>query len=127
MMGVIKSGRLPLWMQRLRSAEMLDTLVKDTSGGVSLEKAHPLIRETMRECLTQIWDPEGVKEILHDIRSGAISVREFHSETPSPMSLPLQWAQEAAVMYDYYPTTRGVQAAVEDAVSYTHLTLPTIA
>lgn len=114
MMGVKKSGRLPLWMQRLRSVEMLDTLVKDTSGGVSLEKAHPLIRETMRECLTQIWDPEGVKEILHDIRSGAISVREFHSETPSPMSLPLQWAQEAAVMYDYYPTTRGVQAAVED-------------
>ena len=30
------------------------------------------------------------------------------------MSLPLQWAQEAAVMYDYYPTTRGVQAAAED-------------
>ena len=35
MMEVKKSGRLPLWMQRLRSAEMLDSLVKDTSGGVS--------------------------------------------------------------------------------------------
>ena len=114
MMGVKKSGRLPLWMQRLRSAEMLDTLVRDASGRMSLAKSHPLIRETMQECLTQIWDPEGVREILHDIRSGAISVREFHLETPSPMSLPLQWAQEAAVMYDYYPTGRGVQAAVEE-------------
>ena len=106
MMGVRKNGRLPLWMQRLRSAEMLDTIVR--------EKKHPLILETKRECLTQMWDPEGVKEVLHGIRSGAICVREFHSEIPSPMSLPLQWQQEAAVMYDYYPTPRGVHAAVEE-------------
>lgn len=106
MMGVKKNGRLPLWMQRLRSAEMLDTIVR--------EKKHPLILETKKECLTQMWDPEGVKEILHDIRSGAITVREFHSDVPSPMSLPLQWQQEAAVMYDYYPTPRGVHAAVEE-------------
>ena len=99
MMGVKKNGRLPLWMQRLRSAEMLDTIVR--------EKKHPLILETKKECLTQMWDPEGVKEILHDIRSGTITVREFHSDVPSPMSLPLQWQQEAAVMYDYYPTPRG--------------------
>lgn len=106
MMGVKKNGRLPLWMQRLRSAEMLDTIVR--------EKKHPLILETKKECLTQMWDPEGVKEILHDIRSGAITVREFHSDVPSPMSLPLQWQQEAAVMYDYYPTPRGVHASVEE-------------
>ena len=106
MMGVKKNGRLPLWMQRLRSAEMLDTIVR--------EKKHPLILETKKECLTQMWDPEGVKEILHDIRSGAITVREIHSDVPSPMSLPLQWQQEAAVMYDYYPTPRGVHASVEE-------------
>jgi len=36
-MGVRKSGRQPLWVQRLRSAQMLDTLMK--------YKNHPLIRE----------------------------------------------------------------------------------
>ncbi len=107
MMGVRKVGRQPLWMQRLRSAQMLEQVVR--------EPGHPLMRETRRECLQELWDSNGVKELLEDIRSGAVAVREIYTQTPSPMSLPLQWAQEAAVMYDYAPTTRGVYAAVEEA------------
>ncbi len=108
MMGVRKNGRQPLWMQRLRSAEMLDQVVR--------EKAHPLIRETRRECMKQLWDAEGVRVLLSDIRSGAVKIREVYTETPSPMSLPLQWGQEAAVMYDYAPTPRGIHGAVEEAL-----------
>lgn len=108
MMGVRSKSRLPLWMQRLRSAEMLEQVVR--------EKEHPLIKETRRECMKQLWDADGVKEILHRIRSGEITVREIYTETPSPMSLPLQWAQEAAVMYDYAPTPGGIHAAVEEAL-----------
>ncbi len=106
MMGVRKNGRQPLWMQRLRSAELLEQVVR--------KKEHPLIRETRRECMQELWDGEGVKELLNDIRSGRITVREVYSETPSPMSLPLQWGQEAAVMYDYAPTPRGIHNAVEE-------------
>lgn len=108
MMGVRGNGRQPLWMQRLRSAEMLDQVVR--------EKEHPLIRETRQECMHQLWDVAGVRELLEQIRSGAVLVREFHTETPSPMSLPLQWQQEAAVMYDYAPTPGGIYAAVEEAL-----------
>lgn len=108
MMGVRKSGRQPLWMQRLRSAEMLEQVVR--------EKEHPLIRETRQECMRQFWDAAGVIELLHQIRSGEVTVREVYTETPSPMSLPLQWAQEAAVMYDYTPTPRGIHSAVEAAL-----------
>ncbi|MCM1569439.1 MAG: DEAD/DEAH box helicase [Roseburia sp.] len=108
MMGVRRNGRQPLWMQRLRSAEMLDSVVR--------EKEHPLLRETRRECLEQLWDGEGVKELLEKIRCGQIRVREIYTETPSPMSLPLQWGQEAAVMYDYAPTPGGIHAAVEEAL-----------
>lgn len=108
MMGVRKNGRQPLWMQRLRSAEMLDQLVR--------EKEHPLIRETRRECLRQIWDAEGVRQLLEKIHAGEIRVREVYTDTASPMSLPLQWSQEAAVMYDYTPTPRGIHAAVEEAL-----------
>lgn len=108
MMGVRKNGRQPLWMQRLRSAEMLDQVVR--------KKAHPLIRETRRECMKQLWDAEGVRVLLSDIRSGAVKVRELYTQTPSPMSLPLQWGQEAAVMYDYAPTPRGIHGAVEEAL-----------
>ena len=106
MMSVRKNGRQPLWMQRLRSAELLEQVVR--------KKEHPLIRETRRECMQELWDGEGVKELLNDIRSGRITVREVYSETPSPMSLPLQWGQEAAVMYDYAPTPRGIHNAVEE-------------
>lgn len=108
MMGVRRNSRQPLWRQRLKSAELLEQVVR--------EKDHPLIRETRRECMQELWDAEGVRELLCDIRSGAVEVREIYTEVPSPMSLPLQWAQEAAVMYDYAPTPRGIHAAVEDAL-----------
>lgn len=108
MMGVKRNGRQPLWMQRLRSAQMLESLVR--------EQEHPLIRETRRECMNEIWDVKGVQELLADIHAGAVQVREIYTEIPSPMSLPLQWGQEAAVMYDYAPTPRGIHAAVEEAL-----------
>lgn len=107
MMGVRKNGRQPLWMQRQRSAELLEQVVR--------EKEHPLIRETRRECIQELWDAKGVQELLEDIRSGAVQVREIYTETPSPMSLPLQWGQEAAMMYDYAPTPRGIHEAVAEA------------
>ncbi len=108
MMGAKGSGRQPLWMQRLRSAEMLEQVV--------CEKEHPLLRETRRECMEQIWDVEGTREVLRQIRLGEILVREIYTDTASPMSLPLQWSQEAAVMYDYAPTPRGIHRAVEEAL-----------
>lgn len=108
MMGVRRNGRQPLWMQRLRSAEMMEQVVQ--------EEGHPLIRETRQECMRQLWDAEGVRELLCGIRSGLIRVREIYTDTPSPMSLPLQWAQEAAVMYDYAPTPRKIHAVVEETL-----------
>lgn len=108
MMGAKGSGRQPLWLQRLRSAELLDKVVR--------EKEHPLFRETRRECLKQLWDADGVRELLEKIHAGEITVREIYTDTASPMSLPLRWSQEAAVMYDYAPTPRGIHAAVEEAL-----------
>lgn len=108
MMGVRRNGRQPLWMQRLKSAQMLEQVVR--------EKEHPLIRETRRECMQELWDSEGLRQLLSDIRAGAVDVREVYTDVPSPMSLPLQWAQEAAVMYDYAPTPGGIHEAVRDAL-----------
>lgn len=108
MMGARGKGRQPLWMQRLRSAEMLDQ--------VAGESEHPLIRETKQECMQQLWDVAGVRELLERIRSGEVLIHEVHTKTPSPMSLPLQWSQEAAVMYDYAPTPGGIYRTVEEAL-----------
>ena len=110
MMGMKQNGRQPLWMQRLKSTEMLDSLMD--------EKDHPLIRETKRECLEDQWDIEGVIQVLHEIRAGLIHVREVYTEVPSPMSLPLQWQVEAAEMYEYAPVTPGIRQAVYDELKY---------
>ena len=116
MMGIRKNGRQPLWLQRLRSAEMMDSLL---SVG-----EHPLIRETRRECLEDQWDIDGVEYVLNRIRSGAIVVHEVQTEIPSPMSLPFQWQMEAAAMYDYYPATKGVPDAVEQGLSQAEMIKP---
>lgn len=82
MMGMRRNKRQPLWMQRLRSTEMLEALLQ--------EEHHPLIMETKRECMEDQWDLKGLLEILYAIRSGDIHVHELQLDTPSPLSLPLQ-------------------------------------
>ena len=109
MMGVKKSGRLPLWVQRMRSADMLDSMIDHAD--------HPLLRETKRECMEDYWDIPGALYVLNGIRAGSIRVREMFSQTPSPMSHLLRRQTEAQMMYDYAPTPPGVHAAVAKALS----------
>lgn len=104
MMGMRRNKRQPLWMQRLRSTEMLEALLQ--------EEQHPLILETKRECMEDQWDLKGLLKVLYAIRSGDIHVHEMQLDTPSPLSLPLQWRVEAAEMYEYTPTTPRIHQAV---------------
>ncbi len=116
MMGVRKAGRQPLWVQRMRSAEMLDSLMK--------YERHPLIRETRRECLEDYWDLPGLEYVLSSIRSGNIRICELHLDTPSPMSFLLRQQTEAANMYDYSPTPMGIHRASEEALKDAKLIAP---
>lgn len=92
MMGMRGRGRQPLWVQRLRGAESL--------AGAVLSKDHPMVREALRECREDWLDVAGAVEVLRRIRSGAIRVIEMHTETPSPMALPLRRQVEAELMYE---------------------------
>lgn len=113
MMGVKNAKRQPLWVQRLRSSQMLDSVLKD--------EKHPLIRETKRECLEDYWDLEGVEFVLNGIRFGTIQVHEMYQDTPSPMSLPLRRQTEASMMYDYAPTPQSIHRATEEALQKVEL------
>lgn len=116
MMGVRNNKRQPLWIQRMRSAEMLASLLKYDN--------HPLIRETKRECLEDFWDLPGVEYILNSIRSGDITVFEIYPETPSPMSLPLRRQTEASQMYDYSPTPMSIHQATAEALKQAQMITP---
>ena len=69
MMGTRKYGqRIPLWVQRLRSVDAMENARKYID--------HPLIIETMRECLEEIFDIPNTIRVLKDIEQGRIQVVE---------------------------------------------------
>ncbi|MCL2811800.1 MAG: DEAD/DEAH box helicase [Clostridia bacterium] len=108
MMGAKNGKRQPLWVQRLRGAQALDQAVAD--------RQHPLMRETLRECLEDYLDMPAIELVLRGIASGEIRIREMRLNEPSPMSLPLRRAAEADFMYDYSPRTSAARRAVDQAV-----------
>lgn len=116
LMGVRSNKRQPLWIQRMRSAELLSSLVRQGS--------HPILRETARECLDDYWDLPGVITIINGILSGNIKIREMYLDTPSPMSLPLRRQTEASMMYDYTPTPINIHLASSEALKQAKLITP---
>ena len=47
---------------------------------------HPLVNQTLRDCLTELCDLEGLKRLLADIASGAVRCVGVESPEPSPLS-----------------------------------------
>jgi len=107
MMGVRKNTRNPLWIQRVRASEMMDGAIRHPD--------HPLIRETIRECLEDTWDLPGLERLLTGIQSGTVQVRELYLDEPSPMSLPLRRQAEVDLIYAYTPTTENILTAAAEA------------
>lgn len=68
--------RTPLWLQRRRSGDLLTVAAKFCS--------FPMLMETYRECLRDVFDMSGFQKLLKDVQSRAIRVREVRSEHPSP-------------------------------------------
>ena len=112
MMGVRKYGqRLPLWIQRLRSVDALESAQKYMD--------HPLIIETMRECLENIFDIPNTISVLKDIEAGKIKVFEKKTWYPSPFASEIlfQFQQEFLYMEkaphpgnNDYPSISGPEA-----------------
>lgn len=109
LMGARNGRRLPLWVQRLRSSETLTDALKN--------KIHPMIQETVRECMNYYLDISAAKEVLKQIRTGEIEVSEIHLDTPSPMSLNLRRAAEAELMYETIIPTAAKAVSSEEDVS----------
>lgn len=109
MMGVRPGGRVPLWVQRIRGAEAL--------ARAGEHPTHPLLVETLHDCMNRHIDVEGLAQLLKDIRAGRICLvtRRVREGKPSPMTLSLRRQVEAELMYDYYPSHAMAQGlCIED-------------
>jgi ATP-dependent helicase Lhr and Lhr-like helicase len=84
--------RSPLWAQRKRAADLLAV--------ASRYGSFPIILETYRECLRDVFDLPGLVEILRRIASRRIRVLTVDSRTPSPFAASLLFSYVANFIYD---------------------------
>jgi len=85
-------GRRPLWAQRLKAQNLLAVVRRYPS--------FPIVLETYRQALADLFDLAGLKELLRAIRSRAIRVHEAETATASPFARSLVFAYVAAYIYE---------------------------
>lgn len=75
--------RMPLWLQRLKSLDLLQVVRQFPS--------FPILVETYREVLQDAFDMQGLKETLAEIAAGKIRVHSVQTDVPSPFAASLQF------------------------------------
>jgi ATP-dependent helicase Lhr and Lhr-like helicase len=75
--------RMPLWLQRLKSLDLLQTVRQYPS--------FPILVETYREVLQDAFDMDGLKATLADIAAGNIRIHNVNTDVPSPFAASLQF------------------------------------
>ena len=98
--------RVPLWMQRDRAKKLL--------ARVARYGDFPIVVETWRTCLEDLFDMASLKELLQEVERGAIRVDETVSSAASPFASDLIWRTTNRLMYeDDTPRKRGSGALRE--------------
>jgi ATP-dependent Lhr-like helicase len=88
-----RSGaRTPLWQQRQRAADLL--VVASRYG------SFPILVETYRECLSDVFDLPALTELLAGIERREIGVHAVETAAASPFASSLMFDYVAAYMYE---------------------------
>src|SRR5580765_3721445 len=75
--------RMPLWLQRLKSLDLLQVVQQFPS--------FPILVETYREVLQDAFDMQRLKDTLTAIASGGIRIHNVQTDAPSPFAASLQF------------------------------------
>ncbi|GLW62769.1 DEAD/DEAH box helicase [Actinomadura rubrobrunea] len=84
--------RMPLWQQRQRAAQLLAVASKYPS--------FPIVLETMRECLQDVFDVPGLTQVMRDLSGRRTRVVEVETPEPSPFARSLLFRYVGAFMYE---------------------------
>ncbi len=85
-------SRTPLWQQRQRAADLLAV--------ASRYGSFPILVETYRECLSDVFDLPALRDVLRGVRSREIAVHSVETPRASPFASSLLFDYVAAYMYD---------------------------
>ena len=84
--------RTPLWQQRQRSALLLQV--------ASQFGSFPVVLETMREVLQDVFDVPGLRGLMADVQSRKVRVVEVETPAASPFARTLLFGYVGAFMYE---------------------------
>src|SRR5213592_1541057 len=96
--------RTPLWQQRLKAQGLLQVARKYAS--------FPIVLETYRECLQDVFDLPALKRLLARLRARELDLVDVETATASPFASSLLFDYIATYMYedDTPPAERRAQA-----------------
>jgi ATP-dependent Lhr-like helicase len=96
--------RTPLWQQRLKAQSLLQVARRYGS--------FPVILETYRECLQDVFDLPSLKKLLQGLRTRELDIVDVETPSASPYSASLLFDYIATYMYedDTPPAERRAQA-----------------
>ncbi len=84
--------RSPLWQQRQRSAQLLSVAGK--------YEQFPITLEAMRECVQDVYDLPGLRELMSDVGSRKVKVVEVSTAQPSPFARSLLFGYVGMFLYE---------------------------
>jgi ATP-dependent Lhr-like helicase len=84
--------RQPLWQQRQRAAQLLQV--------ASRYGSFPIVLETVRECLQDVFDVPGLVALMGEVQSRAVRLVEVETAQPSPFARSLLFGYVAQFLYE---------------------------
>jgi ATP-dependent Lhr-like helicase len=84
--------RSPLWQQRQRAAQLLAV--------ASRYEQFPIVLEAMRECVQDVYDLPGLRELMSDVRARRVRVVEVATPSPSPFARSLLFGYVGMFLYE---------------------------
>ncbi|MDH4344737.1 MAG: DEAD/DEAH box helicase [Thermoleophilia bacterium] len=84
--------RTPLWQQRLKAQSLLQVARRYGS--------FPIVLETYRECLQDVFDLPALRGVLAGLRSRELDLVEVETPSASPMAASLMFDYVATYMYE---------------------------
>ncbi|WP_405388254.1 DEAD/DEAH box helicase [Streptomyces sp. NBC_01102] len=84
--------RTPLWQQRQRASQLLQVASEFGS--------FPIVLETVRECLQDVFDVPGLTELMGDLEARRIRLVEVTTPEPSPFARSLLFGYVAQFLYE---------------------------
>ncbi|MEX2174520.1 MAG: DEAD/DEAH box helicase, partial [Pirellulaceae bacterium] len=98
--------RVPPYLQKFRSQDLLAATFPETVGclenhhGDVVIPSHPLVRQTMQDCLREAMDVDRWLVLLEDIQAGRVELVPIETREPSPFSHQLLNANPYAFLDD---------------------------